>query len=378
MLKNYFVIFFSLFFYSSTFAQENILCPTLELIVFFDDLDNIPTASENGDGTFTLTFTQPYITDIFSNYTIYNFVKTYPGNSSNALRTFTIFHNSNNLNDDLLTDVPESILRIIYSENYVSSLPTNTPIDTNIITALEGKTFDLIKYVNTSDIDICTYTYDCPLIDVPEDFELQVSFNYDMSSDIIYAVSNNPSSCGNTFSIGLKGGYPGSSYPLNNTLNLWEVTDWTATPSEYTQPCYQVENTLFSILGISCDNFYNYDNIRVEIDSETNNIRFSRVNAFFGYDAIEFTEANLISVEEHKLAQIKIFEKEGNPYLQVSKLDNKQYQVELISISGQVIKKQKFFVNNTLKIDALSSGLYFLNITSTDTNATRVIKFVKR
>jgi hypothetical protein len=377
MAKKYFIIFISIFIFSTTFAQENVLCPIQSVYVFFDELENIPNATENGDGTYSLTFNQSYITDIFSNYTIYNFERIFSGSSPNALRTFMITYDTNSLIEDLLIQVPEDILLILDSEDSPSSLPTSTPIESNIITALHDKTFNLIKYVNTSDADMCTFTDDCPLNDVPEDFELQITFVYDDTNDLLYAENSALSSCGNTFSIGLKGGYPENGANTNSTLNLWEVTDWTATPSNYAQPCHNTEHTLYSILGIAC-NSNNYGNIHVEIDSETDNIRFRRVNAVFGYDIIELSQNIAISVEEHKLSEIKIFEKPGNPYLQVSQLDNKKYQAEMISISGQKIKNKTLLENNSIKIDNLTTGLYFIKVTSPDNISSRIIKFLKK
>lgn len=145
MPKNYLIILFTFFIFNVTFTQENVLCPIQNLFIFFEDIDNIPDATENSDDTYTLTFNQPNITDIFSNYTLYNFEKTYSGTSPNAIRTYTVFYDTNNLIKDLLTQVSENYLLILESENSPSTLPTATPIDASIITALHDKTFNVIK-----------------------------------------------------------------------------------------------------------------------------------------------------------------------------------------------------------------------------------------
>jgi hypothetical protein len=192
---------------------------------------------------------------------------------------------------------------------------------------------------------------------------------------MLYAEISQPSSCGNTFTIGLKGGYSGNGAITNSTLTHWQSLNWTSTPSEYSQICHNIENTLFSILGIACDN-NNFDNIIIETDSETNNLRFTRINNIDGYDTIELAEANLASVDEQTFAQIRIFEKEGNPYLQISNLKNEPITIEIYTPSGQKIMNPVTFENNKINISHFENGIYFIKLSNLS-NQQKVLKFLK-
>ena len=84
MRKNYISLLFFLFSAFFGFAQQTILCPEIITQIKIDDTNNIPTVNENGDGTITLIHTEPYITDIFASYVIYDFYQYSPNSNPNG------------------------------------------------------------------------------------------------------------------------------------------------------------------------------------------------------------------------------------------------------------------------------------------------------
>ncbi len=53
------------------YAQNAVLCPIQEIYLRIEDPVNIPVITDNGDGTITLTHTESYVTELFSNYVNY-------------------------------------------------------------------------------------------------------------------------------------------------------------------------------------------------------------------------------------------------------------------------------------------------------------------
>jgi len=74
MQRNNFTIILFLMISCFGCAQTTMLC-SLNESIFIEDSSNIPTVTDNGDGTITLLHKEQYITDIFAKYVIYEFTK---------------------------------------------------------------------------------------------------------------------------------------------------------------------------------------------------------------------------------------------------------------------------------------------------------------
>lgn len=349
------IVFLFVFFIG--FSQSPILCPQIENKLKIENVNDVPIVTNNNDGTITLTHSQQYITDIFSNYIIYDFYQTFPYGSETLQKYHTISFNDKDLINELKTSVPPEVFLI--ESNYI-----NTLLSTEIISFLDGKKFKYAKYLRLSDSDCPS----CPLIDVPSDFSLIVEFNYDSTKDALFMQTNSLSPCGNSFSIALKGG------SVNGTLQLWESTPMTISQPSNQQTCYIPEDYLYSMLDIACPGINN-GNIIPTIDTNNNTLLFFRQNAIFGTDRILFKEESL-SINESLLNEIKLYEIENNPYLQISNSNNSLY-IEIYSITGKVILKKTLFEDNKILINQLSNNLYFIKVNNLQ-NQFKVFKFIKR
>ncbi len=72
-------------------AQETVLCTEQTSSLKIENSTDIPAVSVNTDSTINLTFTQQYLTAIFSNFIIYDFYQTFSNSSSDeVLKNYTI------------------------------------------------------------------------------------------------------------------------------------------------------------------------------------------------------------------------------------------------------------------------------------------------
>ncbi len=354
-------------------GQEATLCSTQTLEIFIEDLNNVPSVTSNDDGTVTITHPEQYITDIFADYILYDFYQTYPDSGSETLQKFyTMGFKSKNLIVDMLTNIPSEIFEFSDEGFGILQIPLNNPINPDIIDALDDKIFSLVSTMSSSDGDGCNG--DCPFIDVPDDFEIDLSFDYDQDNNILYLQTVNDTPCGNSFSIGLKGGNPTGLTDTENSLQLWESTPTSSPISDFSNPCYTIENTLNNILDIGCSPYYNIGNILFNLNTVENQISFTRENAIFGTDTVRFAEADL-SLNNFGLDEIFPFQKKGNPYLQLANSEDNIY-VEISNLSGQIVLNKERFQENTLDISNLSNGLYFLKISNLS-NKQNIHKFLK-
>lgn len=341
------------------FAQTTILHSGIDGYITISDIENIPTITNNNDGTITLTHREQYITDIFANYEIYDFYLTSPETSQNK---FTINFKSKDLINELVENVPSEIF---FSRLY----PYQTSeINQDMITALDGVSFDILKYLSNPDYFICG---DCPPYNVSDDFKLSVTFNYNGEKDIFYMKSNSISPCGNEFSIGLKGGDMDNG---ENNLQIWESNSVTSTPSNDSQPCHNIEQTLYLLLGIH-NNRNSSGYFKVSVDPETNHLKLLKDDSF-GFYFIEFSEVNL-STEDEFFKQMIPFQNKETPYLQISNTDNQNISIEIHSITGQKIIDKKVFKNNSINISSFKNGLYLIRLSDTN-NQQKVFKFIKK
>ncbi|MEM6515795.1 MAG: T9SS type A sorting domain-containing protein [Bacteroidota bacterium] len=362
---------FSIDFMSS---QEDVICSAPDARIYFSSADNIPEVSTNSDGTVTLTSSDENLTDIFNNYVIYDFYRTYPDSSSDFFsKIYTIIFETKDLIEDLLFNVSSEDYEFFEGEFYDLSLPIRNPIDASTITALDNKTFELIAYQNV--FDGCDG--DCGFIQLSGDDNLLIEFNYDETQDLILAESITETPCGNDFAFALAGGNPQGFTNTDNQLQLWQAENLSATMVNFNDPCYHLEFTINNILDIGCNDTYNYGNITLNVDAnlEEGEMSLRRLNAIFGFDVLLFTEADL-SVEEKPMKNLFFFEQEGNPYLQISNL-NEQTELQIFDLSGRVCLEQQKFQNNKIDVSHLESGLYLINTVGMN-NQQKIVKFLKK
>lgn len=347
----YVILFLFLLIPSFGFAQYTILCG-LNKYVYIKDQINIPIVTNNGDGTITLTHNEQYITDIFAKYVIYDFVKQ-------SGKLYSIKCKSKDLLKEIKQTVPSEILSVDDVYN------VSTPLSSNLIAFLDGKKFTLKKYCGIADDIWEAY----PEKNVPNDFNLMVEFNYDSINDFLVLESFGLTPCGNSFSLALKGG------TLDNTLQLWECTPTTITQTTSDQPCTSIENDLFSILDIACSNG-NLGDIIPTINNEDNTLFLRRDNVIFGYNTVTFEESRL-SIEELVLNNLKLYQIKGNPNLQISNTQNKEFYVEIFSVSGRIVMGKTRFERVGVPMDGLGKNLYFAKVFGKN-NQYKVFKFIKQ
>lgn len=349
-------------------AQEAVLCPLQKDNIKIETTVDIPTVTNNPDGTVTLTHSDQNITDIFAQYTIHDFYQSFPSSNPDGelFKYYTLVHENRTLINELYNYVHPSI--------YLLDPYPNTTISSALINLLDNKTYKLIKYCTESS----ELGWTCPESDqqVPDDFELKIAFEYDAVNDLIHAETVGVSSCGNSFSINMKGGFDDGFGTTDNTLQLWESETGNSALLDYNQPCHNIESMLYSVLDIGCYENHNYGNIRVYANSgETGQIVIERANVIFATDFLTFQD-NALSVNDESFQNIKLFEIVGNPYLQIANLNNQSVSVEIYNTSVQLIERTKRFKENTLNISNLSSGLYFVKLSNLN-NQQKVFKFLK-
>lgn len=368
MNKTYILTFVTLFFLELCIAQTNVLCSAQINYIKIENNSDIPTVTNNSDGTITLTHPDQNITDIFSNYTIYDFYHSYPNSNPNGelFKYYSIVHGNKDLITSIYDNVPSNIFLV---DEY-----TFTALDPNVITLLDNKTYRLKSYCSNvpEDGDTCEDT----TVLVPNNFELKITFNYDSSLDIIRAETVNATPCGNSFSIGLKGGYNDYSGSLDNKVQLWESDLGISTESNFSDFCHYTEEILFGLLDIGCLEDRNYGNLLIYEGSTSNQIIFQRENSAFSTDFMTFEEDNLSLDDDVNLSEMRPYRNNNNPYLQVSNLDNKTISVEIFNTTGQAIYKIHKFQNNSINLSYYPQGLYFIRLTSEESNQQKVFKFI--
>jgi len=351
-----------------SFSQETTLCLPQNDYIKIESTIDIPSITNNPDGTVTLAHPDQNISNIFSNYTIYDFYQSFPSANPNGelFKYHTIVHKNRSLINDLYNYVDPNL--------YLVEPYPHEAINPELISLLDNKTYRLIKYCTESTESGST----CPESEqnTPDGFELQITFNYDAINDEVHAETVGISSCGNSFSITLKG-VPNDGFGnTDNRLQLWKSNSGTSTISDHSQPCHYIENMLYSILDIGCQEGNNYGNIRINTDTnETGQFVLERENGVFGIDFLTF-ENIALSIEESYFSQMKPYKTDHNPYLQISNAENEvSIAVEIFNISGQSIYSTNKFESNTINLSGYSNGLYFIRL-STSNNQQKVFKYI--
>ncbi|MBC3758073.1 T9SS type A sorting domain-containing protein [Hyunsoonleella sp. SJ7] len=340
-------------------AQTNLLCPSIVEGMYFKDE---PLITENNDGTLTLTHPNQTVTEIFAKYKIFDFYEAW-----SSRKIYGVAFNSK----DLVVEIEDKVAREIMYISYGFLSPytyTSSTINAEIIEFLDGKKFSFNKYCD----DIPGFGPDCSLNEnsVPQDFSLQLTFDYDETEDILLARTDNLTPCGNSFSIKLKGG------ATDNTLTLWEVESGTASESTNEQPCYSIEQRLYSVLDITCIPSGAIGYIYVDLDIDNKVFTLERAFNVFTGTIVKFEE-EVLSSKNFQLNDIEFFETRANSYLHISNMPHQPLYTEMHTITGQKIRKRQILVDNKIPINTLSSGLYLLKISNKE-NHFKVFKFIKR
>ncbi len=365
-VKNSIVIGLFILTYSLVFAQQSVLCSLQNDYIKIESTADIPTVTNNTDGTVTLTHQDQNITAIFANYIIYDFYQAFPNANPEGelFKSYTIVHGNKALINTLYHTVSPDVFFIDYDYEYL-------PISTNLINLLDEKVYKLIRYC--SDVPEVGEVCENNEQNVPDGFDLKIAFNYDPNTDTILAETLNLSSCGNKFAIGLKGGFDdGSAGSLDNILQLWESDLGTSTETNFSDPCHSIEAMLYSMLDIGCLEF-NYGNLKVNLGTNAGQIILERENGTFSTDFMTFQEDNL-SVEESSLPMVRFFE--INDYLTISNQNKNAFDIEIFNVSGKQIMRAIPFKNHRINLSNFSSGLYFIRLSNSN-NQQKVFKFLK-
>lgn len=209
----------------------------------------------------------------------------------------------------------------------------------------------------------------CPEEVVPQDVNISVTFNYDATNDMLLMESFGLTECGNSFAIALRGG------AQFNTLQLWKSVPGVVTETDYeSNACHVIEEHLYSMLDIACSGI-NLGDIMPTINADDDTLFFYRQNMIFGYHTATFVE-EILSVAEAPFENLRLYQLEGNPFLQISNAESQLY-IEIISVTGSSILERMPFESNQISIDPYSNGLYFIKISDENANL-KTFRFLKR
>ena len=331
-------------------SQETCLVQRFNISI--EEASNIPSVVNNSDNTVTLVHSEQYITDIFSNYTIYSFEQAFPEATSDALlRWYTVECESKSLINELYDNVPTTTFFINNDfEGYAISQTFKDFFD--------GQRFRFSEFNSTSDLDPCTFG--CPLDPVPNDFELLVDFSYDAQNDVLVMTTTNATPCGTEFRFSFK---ERSSTP-GEGLVLWESEKQECFDMFQTANCI-TESTLYSSLftGPSSLELINGEDFKM-----------TTLNGVFGEDNILFTR-EVLSVDRFSLEkEIQIHPNPLADYIHI-KADNAIIRkVSVFNLLGKQVITSK---GNTkdVNVSQLQSGIYLCRIeTERGTISRKIIK----
>ncbi|WP_223034787.1 T9SS type A sorting domain-containing protein [Hanstruepera marina] len=344
------------------FSQNPILCPHLSDTFKISESSNVPTITENDDGTIMLISPQQYITDIFNNYSIYGFERSFPTADSEPLsQYYTIFFENKDLIVDLYHNVPSEIFEFNYDDETV---PTITTIDQNIIDNLNGKTFYLKSRCFTGSGGLtCENTEE----ETPEDMIILLEFNYDSSTELLNISSPEITPCGNSFNID----YTGKTH---NQISIWNSVPEIINES-YETPypdCHAFESSLYRILGVTCDaNLYefmnySYNNNELTLSKET------------GLEAIEYLkfEDYSLSTPSNNLDNIQLITPSNSEQIYFKNMKDSSYQFEIFDVSGKSFINSTIYGKDKISINQLPKGLYFIRLNNSKSK--KVFKFIKK
>lgn len=366
MKKLQYALFLGLLFCLHSFSQN--ICQNIYASMFIENNVDIPSVTENGDGTITLVHPDQAITNVFANYTIYGFERTFPATNSELLmKYYTVFTDTN----DLFVTIQNEISDAIYVIDQDYSIPSAVPND--LVNFVHGKSFDIHGVVSFTDLDGCFYP-NCPFIEGSVNYPITINFNYDANQDLLFVETDATTPCGNSFSIAMK-----ATSTSNNEIGLqiWsidEVTDGGNTD----QDCHQIEYLIFTVFEILCSNdFDNNSASRFLIDEDNGEVVFLKNNLLFGEDIVVLKD-NTFSVSDNVFALLSIFQPAGKEYLQLVNNLDAHITASILTTSGKLVVQDQLATNNQIDISSLSKGVvYFVQLKNSE-NQVKYIKFIKR
>ena len=333
-------------------SQNPNLCAGLIDYIIIENTNHVPSINENTeDGSLILTFNQQYISDLFANYTIYDFYQSFPSGSEETQKYYTIAYSSRDLMNDINTQIPTNIL-------VVDNIYSSTSLSPSIISFLNNKQFRYSKYC--SDVpEVGEECSDNEMV-LNSDFNVLVSFSYDSSNDVLTMQSDGLTPCQNAFSISFKGGVD------SNDIQIWEIQLGTIAENP---SCDYAETFFNNMLNIGCFPGSHYGDISFLIDTSENTIKLGRNTLVFSYDYITL-DFQTLSNKSFNLENIKLITAPDAPYITFSNLNNKVYHIEVFDISGKQILPKTGFNNHTISTEYFSKGLYFIKLYSDSYNKT--------
>lgn len=367
-MKKYYLLLSFLFSSFICFSQNPILCEGITAYLKFESEAYVPTVAENENGTVTLVFSEDYITNIFAKYNIYKIKHVFASSTYEELQNiYEVNFNSRDLIIDVTENIPNTILHF---QQYPESINIAT-IPEHIISALNGYSFNFTKYNSIDESN-----YGSPMQDVPDNFNLKISFNYNASKDVIYVKSDNITPCGNEFLIGLYGVNKSGVSNEFEGFQLWETISITNGASNYSQPCHAIESSLYYALDFCSGPDFSFTS-KIEIDNsnETSKITLRRGTPIFGEELIELSQESL-SLKNNSFKHINLITSRKSSYLKFSNLNNSKYFVEIYSVLGEKIINKTRFKENAIHLNTLKSGLYIIKL-SNPNNEYKTFKLIK-
>lgn len=343
-------------------AQSTNTCPFIRNSIKIENTEDIPAVETNDDGTLMLTFEDVDITNIFSNYSIYEFYQTFPTGSQNAQKYYTLNSNSYDLGNEIASVVDANIMTVSY-------VFETSPLSQNIIDVFSNKVLTYTKYC--SDIPEANESCNNNEMQVPPDFSLVLETHYDEVNDVIVMQSQGLTPCENTIEIGFKAGVDSA-----DNLFLWNATAGSVnTEIENTASCNYAETFLMDMFGIGCFENSHYGDLFFQVNNEDGTIRFQRETTIFSSDISTFTFSSLGVDDFQPLENLKLVKLNDN---QAKLIDLKtlDYELTMYDLSGKVLKKSYIDNSNLIDISRLSKGLYLFKITLPNKES-KVIKFLK-
>lgn len=363
-MKSINFLFCFLFICSFCFTQEHI-CPQIISSLKIENTNDIPTVIDNEDGTISLIHNEQYITDIFSNYVIYDFYQYSPSSNPDGelFKVYSIVYKSSELIKEMKEDIPPSIF------NSYTDYDTQL-FNSELISFLDNKEFYISQsWINWSDSGSLNEKEN-----VPTNFDLKIKFNYNSNDDLLLMQSIGETPCNNSFSIAIK-------ETTNGSFILWEI--YNTNTSSNTAPNCEIEKALYAILKIACDYIeYGYENLNLReqfsIKKENSTLQLFANTITFGYLEITFEEEKLSTQSYNSIDNLSFYETKNSPYLQVKNLKNKELYIEITSLNGKTLFSKNQLKDNEININMLASGIYFIKILNPSSNQTKVFKFLKQ
>ena len=335
--------------YVSIKAQTEVLCPQILEIVRIEDEINIPIVTDNGDGTVSLEFADNAVNQIFENFSVYNFERTFPSATTPSLaQLYTISIDTK----DLLIAISDNISpAIIEVENDYSDLPE---IDQMFIDGLDENEFKLSKYREINEKSGCK---PCPLYDVPDGFELNLKFSYDAINDVFLVTMPFDTPCGNNITFTLKSLQEDNGYNYN--FQLWEYdSSFTAPQANYDDDCFAIEDRLYTILSMSCSGPSDVG-FRLEYyPSENQFIMIVQTPIFAEYRYL-FSDITL-GVSDIQKSNIFLFQNRSLDQLVVNDPNNEVSEIRIFNLKGKLLKQQHIGANKIIEASSLIKNKIYL------------------